>query len=452
MSQQSNGTSRRDFLKTSAVVGGTVAAGLSLSRGAHAAEDNTLKVGVVGCGGRGTGAVVNALKADPNTKLVAMGDAFEDRLTNSLNSLKNNAAVGERIAVDPENIYTGLDAYKGVIASGADVIILTTPPQFRPEHLRACVEAGKHTFVEKPVAVDAKGVRSVLETCKKAKEKNLNIVSGLCWRYDTKVKATMDRILSGDIGDVVSIEVRYLAGKLWTRPAQEGDTEMMTQVRNWYNFAWLSGDFQVEQHVHSLDKALWAMGDVPPIACYGLGGRLVRTEQPAYGDIYDHGAAVFEYPNGKKVYYFGRQMNGCFGGTKDEFIGTKGTACVLNDFATRDYNGETTWSFNRQPREILRSLPSGSMYDLEHVALFNAIRSGDTINNGEYMSYSTLLGIMAREVAYTGQRITWDEMMNSQKDMTLDPANYSWDADPVLMPLDAEGHYPICRPGDTKFI
>jgi myo-inositol 2-dehydrogenase / D-chiro-inositol 1-dehydrogenase len=428
---------RRDFLKTSAVVGGAAVGGLSLSRGAHAAEDNILKIGIIGCGGRGSGAVSNALNADPNTKLWAMADAFEDRLAGSLNNLKNGAN-GDRIDVTPERCFVGLKGYQDLIDSGVDVVLLATPPQFRPEHLRAAVAAGKHVFCEKPVAVDAPGIRSVLESTRIAKEKSLTLVSGLCWRYHDGVKETMNRVLDGAIGDIHTIQENYLTGKLWTRARQEGDTELKYQCRNWYNFGWLSGDFNVEQHVHSLDKAVWAFGDQPPVSVYGLGARSVRIEQPEYGDIYDQMAVVYEYPDDRKVFAYCRQQNDCFNETTDHFYGSKGYANILRYTVKND---EGTW----------RSRAGGNMYEAEHVAMFDSIRNAKAVNNGEYMSTSTMMGIVGRMVCYTGAKVTWEDAMASEWNLTLDPENYNWDADPVVLP-DEQGRYEVALPGITKFI
>ena len=421
--------SRRDFLKTSGVaVGGAMAGGLSLARGAHAAEDNTIKVGLVGCGGRGTGAAGNALDADPNTKLVAVADVFEDKMTNSLKNLR--AKYGDRIAVDEGSMFGGFDGYKGLIES-CDVVLLATTPHFRPMQLKAAIDAGKHVFCEKPVAVDPAGIRSVLATAEEAKKKNLNIVSGLCWRYHHGVKETMKRVMDGAIGDIRSIQTNYLTGTLWHRGRKDDDTEMAYQMRNWYYFTWLSGDFNTEQHVHSLDKALWAFGDQPPLKAYGLGGRQVRTEQPKWGDVYDHMAVVYEYPNNVKVHSYCRQQKGCFNETTDHFMGSKGYANILKF----RIEGENEWKFGGE---------GGNMYVLEHEALFSAIRSGQPINNGQYMAYSTMLAILGRMVCYTGKEITWEEALKS--DLALVPSAYAWDGTPPTVP-DAEGRYPVAMPG-----
>jgi len=426
-------TNRRDFLKkTSVVAGGAALAGLSIQRAAHAAGDGKLKIGLIGCGGRGTGAAANALTADSNIVLTAMADAFEDRMTKSHEGLVKQ--FGDRVQVPKEKQFTGFDGYKNVIAD-VDVVLLCTPPHFRPMQLRAAIEAGKHVFCEKPVAVDAPGIRSVLESTKMAEEKGLSLVSGLCWRYHHAVKETMQRILDGAIGDVFSIQSNYLTGTLWHRGEQ--DTEMAYQMRNWYYFTWLSGDFNVEQHVHSLDKALWAFNDEPPVKAYGLGGREVRVEQPMWGNIYDHMAVVYEYPDGKKVHSYCRQQKGCYRDVSDQLLGTKGRAIVT---PKHTIEGENPWRFKGE---------GGNMYVLEHEALFNSIRSGKPINNGVYMARSTMMGILGRMVCYTGKEITWDEAMASKED--LSPKSYAWDADPPTLP-DADGKYKVAVPGQTPFV
>lgn len=401
---------RRVFLRnsTAAVVGGAIAS-LS-SRSVHAAGSDTLRVGLIGCGGRGSGAASDALNADANLKVTAMGDLFPDRAASARSSLKSQW--GARLDVSDDRLFHGFDAYQKVIAADVDVVLLCTPPHFRPAQLRAAIEAGKHVFCEKPVAVDAPGVRNVLETCRLAKEKNLSVVSGLCWRYDLGVRDTMQRIKDGAIGQIQSIQENYLTGTLWQRPREPNWSEMEYQCRNWLYYTWLSGDHIVEQHIHSLDKALWLMNDEPPVKCSGLGGRQVRTESD-YGNIFDHFAVIYEWASGVKTFAFTRQMKGCFGDVEDYVVGTKGHAKVLDHSIT----GENSW---RYPKK--REKPS--MYVLEHQALYQGIRSGNIINNGDYMSKSTLLAIMGREACYTGQEITWDEAMNSTTN--LSPVRYEW--------------------------
>jgi len=432
--QATKGESRRDFLKTSTVAVGTAMAGsLAIGRSAHAQGSDVLKVGLVGCGGRGTGAAVNAMNADKNAKITALADAFDDRLKSSLDRLKK--AKPDQVAVQPDHCFVGFDAYKKLIASGVDVVILATTPHFRPVQLKACIDAGKHVFSEKPVAVDGPGVRSVLASAEAAKNKGLSIVSGLCWRYHPAVKATMQQVLDGAIGDIVAVQETYLTGALWKRERQPDQTEMQYQMRNWYNFHWLSGDHNVEQHVHSLDKLGWLMHDEPPAKAWGTGGRQVDYG-PKHGNIFDHHAVCYEYANGVRAYAYCRQQKGCWNNVTDIFMGTKGQCNVLKFHV----QGEKEWKYDG---------PGGNMYDLEHEALFKAIRSGKPINNGVYMARSTMLAIIGRMVTYTGKELTWDQALNSKED--LSPAKYTWDADPPVMP-DENGRYPVAVPGVTPFV
>jgi len=420
---------RRNFLKAQALAG----VALGTFRGVHASENNTLKIGIVGCGSRGRGAAANALKADPNTKVVAIADALEERATVTADFLKNEFE--DRVQLTPETVFHGLDAYKKVIEL-SDVVLLCETPHFRPLSLRAAVEAGKHIFCEKPVAVDAPGVRSALESVKIAEEKKINLVSGLCWRYDPNVLDMMKRIHDGQIGDALSVRLNFLTGKVWTRPRNPGDTEMMYQIRNWYNFNWLSGDIIVEQAIHSFDKALWVFRDEPPVRAYGLGGRTLRRGDHASSDIYDSMAVVYEYDDGRAIYSYCNQMNKVFF-DRDEYVsGTKGFAKILAGKIT----GQNPYS---------QKQVKANRYDLEHVALFNAIRSGNCINDGQYSAQSTLLTILGREVCYTGKKITWDEMLNSED--SLSPKDYSMDADPPTLP-DEKGRYLIPLPGAGKEI
>jgi predicted dehydrogenase len=429
---------RRDFLKTSGVLAGAAMAGsLSVARSAHAAGDDVLKVGLVGCGGRGTGAASNALSADPNTRLVAMGDLFVERARTKRDLLKKMKPT--QVDVDDDHCFAGFDAFQKVIDSGVDVVVLGEVPHYRPQHLRAAIDAGKHVFCEKPIAVDAPGVRSVLESSKLAEQKGLNIVSGLCWRYNPAIRETMRRMADGEIGRIVNIQETYLfglVGKITDRTP--GMTEMEYQARNWFYFTWLSGDHNVEQHVHSLDKALWAMGDQPPLAAWGSGGRQVPNfgDKPKTGDAYDHFCVVYEYPDDVRVNAYCRQQAGCYREVIDRFNGTKGSCSMDWDKCVfRDLDGKRIWRYRGKP---------ANMYELEHEALFKAIRAGEPINNGQYMANSTMMAILGRMCAYSGQRITWEEAMNS--DEALAPSAYSFDADPPTLP-DAAGKYKIAIPG-----
>ncbi len=432
MSSPAEKPSRRRFLKTSttAVAAGTVAATLaSNARMVHAAENDEIKVALIGCGGRGTGAAVNAMRAHPNNRLTVMCDLFPDQLDSAKTRLSRS--LGGQFAVADDHCFTGFDAYQDVMKTDAHVVILATPPHFRPMHLAACVEAGKHIFCEKPVAVDAPGVRSVFETVAKAKEKGLTLVSGLCWRYDYGVRETMKRILDGAIGDIVAIQENYLTGTLWHRGHKEDWSDMEYQCRNWLYYTWLSGDHITEQHVHSLDKSVWLNGDQAPVACYGLGGRQVRTGEE-WGNIYDHHAVCYEFPGDVRVFSYTRQMAGCFNEVDDIVMGTKGQARVLKF----DIQGPMKWSYNGQ---------RPSMYDVEHKEMFEAIRAGKTINNGDYMTKSTMMAIMGRMANYTGQRITWDMAMGSK--LELKPDKYAFG------PVEGiPGNEEVAMPGQTKFV
>jgi len=431
---------RRHFLKKSGLVvgaslGANLVGNLGLERAVHAAGSDILKVGLIGCGGRGTGAVRDALSADPNIQITALADVFPDHVQNCYERLKKLDP--ERVVVTPEQCFAGFDAYEKLLATGVDVVLLAETPHFRPRHLRACIEAGKHVFCEKPVAVDAPGIRSVLESTELAKQKGLSIVSGLCWRYHFAVQETMKRVLDGAIGRIVAIQETYNTGMVGRSiPRQPGWTEMEYQLRNWYFFTWLSGDHNVEQHVHSLDKASWAMGDQPPERAWGLGGRQVKND-PRYGDIYDHHAVVYEYANGTRVYAYCRQQPGCWNNTEDWFFGTEGTCNVLNRFRIE---GKVNWRYDG---------PDCNMYVEEHKALFSGIRSGQPVNDGWFMSLSTMLAIMGRMVTYTGQAITWQQAMESRE--ALVPSSYSWDGTPPTMPGE-DGRYPVAIPGVTKFV
>jgi predicted dehydrogenase len=427
-------TSRRDFLKTSALVGGALAAPAVLSGRLFAAEDTRpLKVGLVGCGGRGSGAAAQALTADKNVVLTAMGDAFEEQLQRSLQSLQKEK--GGQVKVTPETSFVGLDAYQKVIDSGVDVVLLASPPGFRPVHLKAAIDAGKHVFCEKPMATDAPGLRSVLESAKAAKEKNLALVAGFCWRYDTARREFYQRVHDGAIGDMRAIYATYYTSPVkpmpaaGTRPASMGDLEW--QMRNWYNFVWLSGDGYVEQACHSVDKVAWAMRDVPPLKAVAVGGRGVPNNQ---GNIFDHMFVVYEYADDVRAFVGQRQVANCFSENSDYLMGSAGVGKIPG-WQPPNIKGKVTWRYRETG-------PKTDMYQNEHNELFASIRSGKPINDGQWMSYSTLMGIMGRMAAYSGKEITWDEALNSQD--RLVPEKLDW-----KMKLDIP---PMAQPGTTKVV
>src|SRR5262245_47607042 len=325
-----------------------------------------------------------------------MGYAFGDRLQSSLNSLQKGEDISAKIDVAPERRFVGFDAYKDVIAC-CDVVLLCTPPHFRPLHLKAAVEAGKHVFAEKPVAGDAPGVRSVIATCAEAKKKGLSIVSGRRFRYDSGVRAAVQRLTAGAVGDVVALQANDYRGGRWAKARKPDWSDMVYQMRNWYNFTWLSGDFNVEQHVHFLDVCAWVMKDQYPARAIGIGGRQVLTA-PEHGQIYDHFSIVYEYASGARLYSNTRQMRGCKNDMSAIVLGSRGRAELSERKKGLVIHTTSDWFYDGAQNE---------MYQTEHDELFASIRSGRSINNGEYMAWSTLLAIMGRMAAYTGQLITW---------------------------------------------
>jgi myo-inositol 2-dehydrogenase/D-chiro-inositol 1-dehydrogenase len=423
-------SSRREFVKKSGVL--LLGSSLTYPIGLFTKKNESIiKVGLIGCGGRGTGAAHQALQADPNVILTAMGDVFEDRLEKAHSALlKINP---DKVKVDKSNKFIGFDAYLKVLESDVDVVLLTTPPGFRPDHFVAAVHAGKHIFCEKPVAVDAPGVRKVLAAAKKAKEKNLSLVSGFCFRYDFPKRAFFDRILKGEVGDIKAITTFRNGGEAWYKERQPDWTEMTYQMRNWYYYNWLSGDFIVEQAVHSLDMMSWAMGDIVPIVATGSGGRQVRTDQK-FGNIFDHFAIEFEYPNGAKGYHFTRQQAGTSTQNTVEIFGNEGTASIK---VGRKYeiNGKENWRYQGE---------KNNMYQTQHDELFASIRNGNPINNGERFANSTMLAIWARMIGYTGQKITWEEAFNSTESLGPKIDEYNWD---LIWKMP-----PTAVPGKTKLI
>ncbi len=422
-------STRRHFLKTAAAAAASATVvGLPA---VHAQGNGTLTIGLIGCGGRGTGAAAQALGADRNLRLWAMGDAFEDRLQRSLGTLQKDQGIADKIDVPAARRYVGFDAYQQVINSGVDVVLLCTPPGFRPMHIRAAVEANKHIFAEKPIAVDAPGVRAVLASCELARKRNLSVVSGLCLRYSNAYREMMRRLHDGAIGDLVTLQANDLRGRIWVFPREQGWTDMQWQMRNWYYFTWLCGDFNVEQHVHNLDVCAWAMRGEYPVRAVGLGGRQVRTG-PEYGHIYDHFSVTYEYANGAKLFSHTRQQVGCRNDMTVYVQGTRGRAEIREGRPGQVITGPKPWQSRGK---------DNNFFQTEHDELFASIRKGQPINNGEYMCRSTLLAIMGRMAAYTGREITWEQAMNSRED--LSPPRYAWDV-PLPVP-------PVAMPGVTQF-
>lgn len=366
----------------------------------------TLKVGLIGCGGRGSGAIRNSMEADPGVVLHAVGDAFEDRAKGEVAGLTNEDA--KRVQVG-DRVFWGLDAYKQVIASGPDIVILATPPAFRNIHLKAAIEAGKHVFMEKPVAVDGPGIRRVIEAYELAKQKNLNIVAGTQRRSDLAYMECMKRIHDGQMGDVVALYAWWNQGGLWSNKKEANWSDLEWQIRNWLYFTWLSGDHIVEQHVHNLDVCNWAM-NAHPVKAVSLAGRQVRTD-PVYGHIFDHFATEYEYANGVRMSSQCRQIDGCVNKVAEFVMGSKGKSDA-NNWIT----GGKEWKWEGE-----RPNP----YVLEHRRLINGIRSGKTENDAKTVAESTLTAIMGRMSAYSGQEVTWEQAFNSTIETM--PANLSFD-------------------------
>jgi myo-inositol 2-dehydrogenase/D-chiro-inositol 1-dehydrogenase len=406
---------RRTFLGNTAQIGAgaAVLGTLAVPRSVHAAGTETLKVGLVGCGGRGTGAALDALSSDGQAVLVAVADTFPDRAEEALGHLRGEKSVADRVQVTPESIFTGFDGYKQVV-DACDVVLLATPPHFRPEHFAYVVDQGKHCFIEKPIAVDTPGIKSVMESSRKAKEKNLAVVSGLCWRYDLKVREMMRQILEQEsIGEIIAIESSYNTGLLWHRGNDPKWSQMEYQVRNWLYHTWLSGDHIMEQAIHSLDKTAWLLGDISPTQATSLAGRQQRVD-PLYGNVYDHFAVFYEYPTGQRVYFTCRQQENCSARVDERVLGSNGQAEILRG-ELFNRKGDRKWRYKgKQP----------SMYRVEHEEMFASIRNGKPINNGEYMCNSTAIALMGRMAGYTGQTITWDQVMNSTE--RLGPQEYAW--------------------------
>ena len=420
---------RREFVRATAV--GASAGALLATPLVHAIGTETIRVGLIGCGGRGTGAATQALDADPAVKLVAMGDMFPDRLSASLDRLRPHAPL--RVKVPAERQFTGFDAYRRVLETDVDVVILTTPPHFRPAHLAAAIDAGKHVFCEKPMAVDATGVRQVLQSVEYARAKQLNLVSGFCWRYSYPERATFQRINDGALGDVVSVHTTYHASPIGQHPRRDGWSAMEWQLRNWWHFRWLSGDHIVEQACHSIDKINWAMNGATPVRASAIGGRLMRTGAES-GNVYDHFTVIYEYENGARCFHTCRQMPNCAYDNTDYVMGTAGT-CAVNGWApSHVIKGENPWFYEGE---------HPNMYQVEHNELFAAIRAGTTINDGPWMTQSTMMAILGRMAAYSGQTVSWEQAINSAEDWT--PQVYELgeiDMPPVAIP----GGYTVPAP------
>ena len=425
--------SRRDFIRSTAAVSLGVLA-FDGSR-IYAAGSDKLRVGLVGCGGRGTGAALDCIKASPNVEITAMGDMFSDRADKCLAKLSREA--DDKVSVTKDTCFTGFDAYQKVLACDIDMVIFATPPHFRPMHLKAAVEAGKHVFMEKPVAVDPVGVKSVIASSELAASKGLAIVAGTQRRHQANYLEIMKRIHNGDIGEIKAAQCYWNQGALWVKDAEKnfklkeslGWSDMEYQCRTWLFFTWLSGDHIVEQHVHNIDVVNWAFGS-HPVQCLGMGGRQVRTG-PEYGNIFDHFAVEYEYPNGARVLSMCRQIEGCSNSVSERIIGTRGQA--YTDGSNGRIDGEKAYKHEGK---------SPSPYVQEHADLIESIRQGKPLNEGKRVAESTMTAIMGRMSAYTGRALKWDWAMEASK-LDLTPPSYAFGELPAM---------PVAVPGKTPLI
>ncbi len=439
MNSDNKSEQRRDFLKASALLaGGAMLSSIPLT-GAYAAGSDVIRVAVVGCGGRGTGAAFDALATGANIKIVALADAFRDRLDECFKKLSDRH--GEKLDVPEDRKFVGFDAYKQAIPF-ADVVILATSPGFRPIHFEEAVKQGKHVFMEKPVAVDVPGVRRVLAAAEEAKRKKLNVVVGLQRRYQLNYREAAKRIQDGMMGEVVSGQVYWNSGGVWVRPRQPGQTEMEYQMRNWYYFNWLCGDHIVEQHVHQIDVANWLKGAYP-VSIQGTGSRAWRSGKE-YGEIYDNHAVELTYADGSVIYSQCRHFEGTANRVDETFQGTKGRIYLSasNKAVIYDLKGNVIYDHPGKG--------NANPYQHEHVELFDAISKGEyKFADAEYGAKSTLTGIIGRLATYSGQVIKWDEALASNVDLM--PERFAWDALPRVLP-DENGLYPYAIPGQTKVL
>ena len=426
--ERTSEVSRRNFIKVSAA-----ASLAALTRGANyafAAGSDKLRVGLIGCGNRGTGAAMDCVNSSNGIEIVAMGDLFKDRLDQSLAKLSRK--VDDKVTVTEDTSFVGFDAYEKVIACDVDIVILATPPGFRPIHLKAAIEAGKHVFMEKPVAVDPVGIRSVITSSKLAKQKGLAIVAGTQRRHQASYLEIMKRIHNGDIGEIVAGQCYWNGGGMmdFGPPAQPYWSEMELQCRHWYYYTWICGDHIVEQHLHNLDVINWAIGD-HPLQAMGMGGREVRTG-PEHGNIFDHFAVEYEYPNGVRVLSMCRQTDGTSSRVSERVVGTKGST-YTDQPGVGIIEGANAYKYDG---------PTPNPYVQEHTDLIVSIREGRPLNEGRQVAESTMTGIMGRMSAYTGRALKWDWVMNASK-LDLSPPKYEMGDLPVR---------PVSIPGKTKLV
>ncbi|MBU6403010.1 MAG: Gfo/Idh/MocA family oxidoreductase, partial [Verrucomicrobia bacterium] len=425
-------TSRRQFLKTSAtVVSAAALGGLDLARSAYAAGSDILRVGMIGCGGRCAGAAAQALTADPGARLVAMCDLFLERVQGKRQLLKEQKP--QQVQVDDDHCFTGFEGYKHVIEA-CDVVLIANAAKFHPFHTQAAIAAGRHVFVEKPHGIDPAGIKTMQAACDLARQKKLCVASGLHSRHHPGYIETIQRIHDGAIGQIVAIEENFLRGPYGVIPRKEGLNELQWQCSTQYHFTWLSGDDVVQSLVHNLDRASWALGGAVPIKCHGLGGRSAMFE-PIYGDVFDHHSVIYEFAGGVRLYAFCRTTMGCYDESSSIILGSQGRASILNC----RIQGQTNWQWRGE----------ADPYQIEHDKLFAAIRSGNPVNNGDYMTRSTLIAVMGQLSCYTGKEISWDQIQASDFSYAPKPADCHDGMEPPVKP-GANGSYPVPLPGQTR--
>jgi predicted dehydrogenase len=428
---RTEGVSRRQFLSTTATAASLATLTAGIHARAYAAGADTIRLGLIGCGGRGTGAVVQAINACKRAKLVAMGDAFQDRLEQSLQGIAKEHP--DRVDVPTSRRFVGMDAYAGVIGAGVDLVLLCTPPGFRPLHFEAAVKANKHVFLEKPVAVDAPGIRRMIAANEEAKRKGLAVAVGLNIRHQDCSRETVKQVHGGAIGEITFLRAYGNNAGVWVRPRRPDQSEMDYQMRNWYYFNWLCGDLIVEQTVHALDLVNWAKND-HPVEAQGMGGRQVRVGAD-YGEIFDHHAVEYTYRDGTKMFLFCRHIPNCWSSFGGIAHGAKGDADLSKGVLT--IRGQ-------QPQRFEQGVAG---HQAEHNDLFAALDAGRPYNEGDYGITSTMTAILGRMATYSGLIVTWDDAMKSDTD--LQPTRYAWDAQPQVKP-GPDGLYPCAMPGQTR--
>ena len=388
---ESNTSSRREFLQNGAA--------LPIALSAYAAASDTLKVGVIGCGGRGHAAAMNVMNMDKGARIVALGDLLPDRVQEKRTALR--LKYKDQVAVDDEHCFSGFDAYKHVIES-SDVVLIANAAKFHSFHAKAALEAGRHVFIEKPHAIDPYGVETLRQAVALARRKGLSLVSGLQSRYHPGYRETMQRVHDGAIGEIVAIQETWLRPPYVLYPRRPGMSEMLFQGSNQYHFHWLSGDDVPQTLIHNLDRSSWALGNATPLWAWGMGGRSTLKGE-VYGDVFDHHSVVYEFPKGVRVYAACRTIENCYDENSSLILGSKGRCDLLNLRIT----GAVNW-------EHPGTKSKNDAYDLEQGALLEGIRSGKPVNNGDYMVSSTLIPLMGQFGCYTGKKVAWEQISASR--------------------------------------